>query len=65
MNLSESYMSLVPNRSTTTSSMQVDYKQLPGMYPSAAGKIASHGPYQSVKVRTHFYSCTNNHAHLY
>jgi len=27
----------------------VDYKQLPGMYPAAAGKIASHGPYQSVK----------------
>ncbi|KAL9182992.1 hypothetical protein ACHAXT_004271 [Thalassiosira profunda] len=27
----------------------VDYKQLPGMYPSAAGKIASHGPYANVK----------------
>lgn len=26
----------------------VDYKQFPGMYPSAAGKIASHGPYKKV-----------------
>ena len=25
-----------------------DYKQLPGMYPRAAGLIASHGPYNSV-----------------
>ena len=25
-----------------------DYKQLPGMYPHAAGQIASHGPYRSV-----------------
>lgn len=30
------------------SHFQVDYKQFPGMYPSAAGKIASHGPYASV-----------------
>lgn len=30
---------------------QVDYKQFPGMYPGAAGKIASHGPYADVKVR--------------
>mmetsp|Transcript_5973 Transcript_5973/g.13693 ORF Transcript_5973/g.13693 Transcript_5973/m.13693 type:complete len:157 (-) Transcript_5973:1350-1820(-) len=27
----------------------VDYKQYPGMYPTAAGKIASHGPYNNVK----------------
>jgi hypothetical protein len=27
---------------------QTDYKQLPGMYPHAAGKIASHGPYKQV-----------------
>eukprot|EP00339_Tiarina_fusa_P023597 CAMPEP_0117072638 /NCGR_PEP_ID=MMETSP0472-20121206/51132_1 /TAXON_ID=693140 ORGANISM="Tiarina fusus, Strain LIS" /NCGR_SAMPLE_ID=MMETSP0472 /ASSEMBLY_ACC=CAM_ASM_000603 /LENGTH=173 /DNA_ID=CAMNT_0004796835 /DNA_START=82 /DNA_END=603 /DNA_ORIENTATION=- len=26
-----------------------DYKVLRGMFPTAAGKIASHGPYQSVK----------------
>ncbi|EED92635.1 predicted protein [Thalassiosira pseudonana CCMP1335] len=26
----------------------VDYKQFPGMYPHAAGKIASHGPYRTV-----------------
>jgi photosystem II PsbU protein len=25
-----------------------DYKELVGMYPTAAGKIASHGPYTSV-----------------
>ena len=25
-----------------------DYKQLPGMFPHAAGLIASHGPYNSV-----------------
>ena len=29
--------------------MQIDYMQLPGMYPTAAGKIASHGPYANVK----------------
>jgi hypothetical protein len=28
---------------------QGDYKQLPGMFPHAAGQIASHGPYKSVK----------------
>lgn len=28
---------------------QIDYKQLPGFYPHAAGKIASNGPYSSVK----------------
>ncbi len=38
--------------SNYTTSMQVDYKQFPGMYPTAAGKIASHGPYKSVKVRS-------------
>ena len=27
----------------------IDYKQLPGMYPHAAGMIASHGPYKSIK----------------
>ena len=27
---------------------QVDYKQFPGMYPHAAGMIASHGPYSTV-----------------
>ncbi|KAL7426587.1 hypothetical protein ACHAXM_000516 [Skeletonema potamos] len=27
----------------------VDYMQFPGMYPSAAGKIASHGPYAQVR----------------
>ncbi|CAJ1954776.1 unnamed protein product [Cylindrotheca closterium] len=26
-----------------------DYKELRGMFPSAAGKIASHGPYEKVK----------------
>lgn len=26
-----------------------DYKQLRGMFPNAAGKIASHGPYSTVK----------------
>jgi photosystem II PsbU protein len=26
-----------------------DYKVLPGMFPHAAGKIASNGPYNSVK----------------
>jgi photosystem II PsbU protein len=26
-----------------------DYKQLPGMFPHAAGQIASHGPYKSIK----------------
>ena len=26
-----------------------DYKLLPGMYPHAAGLIASHGPYNSVR----------------
>jgi len=26
-----------------------DYKQFPGMYPHAAGKIASNGPYSSTK----------------
>jgi photosystem II PsbU protein len=26
-----------------------DYKELRGMFPTAAGKIASHGPFQSVK----------------
>lgn len=29
--------------------VQGDYKTLAGMYPHAAGKIASHGPYSSVK----------------
>jgi photosystem II PsbU protein len=28
---------------------QGDYKQLPGMFPHAAGQIASHGPYKSIK----------------
>lgn len=28
---------------------QGDYKQLPGMFPHAAGKIASHGPYKKVQ----------------
>mmetsp|Transcript_974 Transcript_974/g.1228 ORF Transcript_974/g.1228 Transcript_974/m.1228 type:complete len:157 (+) Transcript_974:304-774(+) len=27
----------------------VDYQQFPGMYPHAAGKIASNGPYATVK----------------
>jgi photosystem II PsbU protein len=27
-----------------------DYMQFPGMYPSAAGKIASNGPYDSVCI---------------
>ncbi|CAN0111886.1 unnamed protein product [Heterosigma akashiwo] len=27
----------------------VDYKAFPGMYPHAAGKLASNGPYKSVK----------------
>jgi photosystem II PsbU protein len=27
---------------------QTDYKQLPGFYPHAAGKIASNGPYKTV-----------------
>jgi photosystem II PsbU protein len=31
-----------------TQSSQVDYKQLPGFYPHAAGQIASHGPYTTV-----------------
>ena len=26
-----------------------DYKRLPGMYPHAAGKIVSHGPFRSVR----------------
>jgi hypothetical protein len=26
-----------------------DYKELVGMFPTAAGKIASHGPYSSVR----------------
>mmetsp|Transcript_7785 Transcript_7785/g.16653 ORF Transcript_7785/g.16653 Transcript_7785/m.16653 type:complete len:156 (-) Transcript_7785:355-822(-) len=26
----------------------IDYQQFPGMYPHAAGMIASHGPYKSV-----------------
>jgi len=30
-----------------------DYKQFPGMYPHAAGKIASNGPYSSVSFRIH------------
>ena len=29
-------------------SPKVDYKQFPGMYPHAAGKIGSHGPYRTV-----------------
>jgi len=28
---------------------QTEYMQFRGMYPSAAGKIASHGPYNAVK----------------
>lgn len=28
--------------------LQGDYKTLPGMFPHAAGKIASHGPYEKV-----------------
>jgi photosystem II PsbU protein len=28
---------------------QGDYKQFPGMFPHAAGKIASNGPYKNVK----------------
>ena len=32
-----------------TTKQQVDYMAFPGMYPHAAGLIASHGPYNSVK----------------
>ena len=26
-----------------------DYMQFPGLYPNVAGKVASHGPYKSVR----------------
>jgi hypothetical protein len=34
-----------------TSFYQGDYKQLRGMFPHAAGQIASHGPFNSVQIR--------------
>ncbi|KAL7513256.1 hypothetical protein ACHAXN_010308 [Cyclotella atomus] len=37
------------NNTLNYSGLQIDYKQLPGFYPHAAGKIASSGPYSSVK----------------
>jgi photosystem II PsbU protein len=39
---------------------QGDYTQLPGMYPHAAGQIASHGPYTSVNEVYNIPTLTKN-----
>lgn len=38
----------MPGKIDVNNALVTDYKQLPGMYPHAAGQIASHGPYRSV-----------------
>ena len=39
-----------------------DYMQFPGMYPAAAGKIASNGPYDSVcKMMIHYCGRSASH----
>jgi len=45
---------IIPAQQATSGKVDVnsafvgDYKQFPGMFPSAAGKIASNGPYEKV-----------------
>lgn len=39
----------MPGKIDVNNALVTDYKRLPGMYPHAAGLIASHGPYQSVR----------------
>jgi len=38
-----------PDKIDLNNALVTDYKRLPGMYPHAAGQIASHGPYGSVQ----------------
>ena len=44
---------------------QGDYKIFPGMYPHAAGQIASHGPYASVKDIYNINGLTENDKKLF
>uniref|UniRef100_A0A7S2PCA6 Photosystem II 12 kDa extrinsic protein n=1 Tax=Skeletonema marinoi TaxID=267567 RepID=A0A7S2PCA6_9STRA len=51
----EEEVNFEPSQQTTSNKIDingaiiVDYMQFPGMYPRAAGKIASHGPYANVR----------------
>ena len=41
---------MAPSDKTDVNAATIDtYKRFPGMYPHAAGQIASNGPYQSVE----------------
>jgi photosystem II PsbU protein len=42
-----------------------DYQALPGMYPHAAGKLASNGPYSSVKDIYSIQGLTDNDVKLF
>ena len=42
-----------------------EYKQFRGMYPHAAGKIASHGPYQSIRDIYNIEGLTKNDLELF
>ena len=42
-------MSLFAHSHPDSGALITDYMNLPGMYPHAAGMIASHGPYKSVR----------------
>jgi photosystem II PsbU protein len=47
------------------STKQGEYKQFPGMFPHAAGKIASNGPYASVRDIYSIKGITENDKRLF
>jgi photosystem II PsbU protein len=54
-----------PNLTPFVYNSQGDYKQFPGMFPHAAGLIASHGPYTSVKEIYKIDGITDNDKKLF
>ena len=54
-----------PGKIDVNNALVTDYKKLPGMYPHAAGLIASNGPYNSVNELQQLAGATENDRALF